>query len=371
MNDEYEGEPTVQSYGNPQASEDESRDDAEEERGCDKAPAMGSEATVEAAACSGQLHAPNASDFFLPLKPIGKGKRLVKKQEFRTPAFSPEQRLLVLDVWNRSGLSAKDFAPLVGVSHHSLYTWKKLFDEHGPAGLIGQRRGGPKGSRLPEVTKRTILMIKEGNPDYGCQRISDMLARGPGLGASPGSVLTVLKEAGYETQEEATRPHAAVVHRFERARPGLMWQTDLFSFTLKRQNRRVYLVAFLDDHARFITAFGLHASATTAFVIEALRSGMASYGKPEEVLSDNGPQYVTWRGKSAFRKELDKQGIKHLVSRPRHPQTLGKIERFWQSLWRECLEQATFMDVEEARRRLAWYIDHYNLASYYVTSLCV
>jgi transposase len=360
MNDEYEGKPTAESYGNPQASEDESRDDAEEERGCDKAPPVGSEAAVEANACSGQRHAPSETDFCLPLKPVGKGKRLVKKQEFRTPAFSAEQRLLVLDVWNRSGLSAKDFAPLVGVSHHSLYTWKKLFEDYGPGGLMGQRRGCPKGSRLPEVTKRTILMIKEGNPDYGCQRISDMLARGPGLGASPGSVLTVLKEAGYETQEEATRPHAAVVHRFERARPNQLWQTDLFSFTLKRQNRRVYLVAFLDDHARFITAFGLHASSSTAFVIEALRAGIASYGPPVEVLTDNGPQYVTWRGKSAFRKELDKQGIKHLVARAKHPMTLGKIERMWGSLWRECLERATFIDVEEARRRVSLYFDHYN-----------
>jgi transposase InsO family protein len=360
MNDEYEREAPGKSYGNPEASEEGSEDHGVEGNGCAERPVVVSEGPEQADAFTGRPHAPNAFDSTIHLKPRGKGKRLVKKQELRTPTLSPEQRLLVLDVWKRSGLSAKDFAPLVGVSHHSLYTWKKLFEAYGPGGLMGQRRGGPKGSRLPEVTKRTILMIKETNPDYGSQRISDMLARGPGLGASPGSVLTVLKEAGYETQEEGTRPHAPVEHRFERATPGQLWQTDIFSFTLKRQNRRVYLVAFLDDHSRFITVFGLHASATTAFVIEALRAGIASYGKPEEVLTDNGPQYVTWRGTSAFRKELERQGIKHLVSRPRHPQTLGKLERFWGSLWRECLEQATFMDVEDARGRVSWYMSHYN-----------
>ena len=42
-------------------------------------------------------------------------------------------------------------------------------------------------------------------------------------------------------------------------RPNQLWQTDLFTFLLKRQNRRLYLVAFLDDHSRFIVGYGLHA----------------------------------------------------------------------------------------------------------------
>lgn len=359
MNDAYEGKSFPKSHGNPDTTEEESWAHPVEAKSLAEPDPGGCEAPAPADS-SQEATVPERPARPLPRNPIRKGKRLVKKPDQRTEPLTPEQRLLVLDVWNRSGLSAKDMAPLVGVSHHSLYNWKKLFDEHGPVGLMGKPRGGPKGSRLPEVTKRTILMIKEGNRDYGCRRISDMLARGPGLGASPGAVLTVLKEAGYETEEVATRPHEPKVQRFERARPMQLWQTDLFSFTLKRQNRRVYLVAFMDDHSRFITAFGLHASSTTAFVIEALRSGIASYGPPAELLTDNGPQYVTWRGKSAFHKELDKQGIEHLVARPHHPQTLGKVERFWQSIWKECLELATFIDVEDARRRVSWYIDHYN-----------
>jgi hypothetical protein len=49
-----------------------------------------------------------------------------------------------------------------------------------------------------------------------------------------------------------------------------------------------------------------------------------------------------------------------VVAAPRHPQTLGKIERFWGSLWRECLETAVFVDLADARRRLGHYVDHYN-----------
>lgn len=287
---------------------------------------------------------------------------LVKKAKgsFSSAHLKPEQRILILDTWRRSGLPAGDFADLIGLSKHTLYAWKKRFDESGPAGLMEQPKGVRRGSRLPEVTKRTILMLKESNPSWGCQRISDMLVRGPALPASATTVGKVLKEAGYELHEEPTRAHPDKVRRFERAKPNQLWQTDLFTFMLKRQNRRVYLVAFMDDHSRFIVSYGLHASQSSALVLEVLRSGLANYGTPEEILTDNGSQYITWRGKSAFTKELEKRGIRQVVARPRRPQTLGKVERFWGTLWRECLEASVFLDLSDARTRIGLFMDYYN-----------
>jgi transposase InsO family protein len=267
---------------------------------------------------------------------------------------------MILDSWRRSGLPAGDFAPLVGLSKHTLYAWKKRFDREGPGGLVDHPRGSVKGSRLPDLTRRAIIMLKESNPEYGCERISDLLARGPALQASPNAVARVLKESGYVFDELPTHAHPDHIREFERASPNQLWQTDLFTFILKRQNRRLYLVAFMDDHSRFVVAFGLHASQSTALVIEVLRAAISSYQPPEEILSDNGTQYVTWRGKSAFARELEKRGVKHLISAPQHPQTLGKIERFWGTLWRECVESAIFLDLEDARRRIGLFIDHYN-----------
>jgi transposase InsO family protein len=294
-----------------------------------------------------------------------KGRRAYRKPSADQSAdqnIAPEQRLLLLDTWQRSGLPAGDFAAMLGgaVSKHTLYNWKQRFEEMGPAGLMDQPRRSKCGSKLAEVTRRAILMMKQGNPEWGCQRISDMLVRSPGVPASPSAVARVLGEAGYEVEEEPTRPHPDKVRSFERAKPNQMWQTDLFTFILKRQNRRVYLVAFMDDHSRFIVSYGLHASQSTALVLEVLHAGLARYGAPEEILTDNGTQYVTWRGKSAFTKELEKHGIKQVVARPRHPQTLGKVERFWGTLWRECLEAAVFIDLEDARKRIGLFIDDYN-----------
>jgi transposase InsO family protein len=203
-------------------------------------------------------------------------------------------------------------------------------------------------------------MIKEANPDFGVQRISDMLLRGPALSASPGAVSRVLHEAGYITQSVPTVRHKPKWTAFERARPNELLQTDIFTFTLKRTNRRVHLVAFMDDHSRFITSFALHASASAAMVIEAFERGIASYRPPTKVLTDNGTQYVTWRGKSAFSKVCERRGIKQIVSKPKHPQTLGKIERFWGTLWRDCVKHAIFADASDAERRIGLFIDYHN-----------
>jgi transposase InsO family protein len=284
----------------------------------------------------------------------------VKPDDNRFIRLTPMQRLLLLDTWQRSGLGAADFGTLIGISKETLYKWKRRFEKDGPAGLDDQPKRQTSQTLLPEVTKRAILMLKEANPEYGCQRISDLLLRGPALPASPVTVAKVLHEAGYELEESPSRAHGETMKRFERARPNQLWQTDLFTFILKRQNRRVYLVAFIDDHSRFIVGYGLYASASTVLVLEVLRAAIGSYGAPEELLSDNGPQYVTWRGKSAFSRELEKRGIRHVVSAPKRPQTLGKIERFWGTLWRECVETSVFLDLEDARKRVGLFIDHYN-----------
>lgn len=287
-----------------------------------------------------------------------------EKKDGRSAArnFTPAERLLILDIWQRSEVGAPKFASLLGMSDHTLYQWRRQFDREGPAGLEDRPRGGRKGeSRLPEATQRAIVMLKRSNPSWGCERIHDMLLRSQGYTASAGAIQRVLLEHGYEVQAVATRSHPSKQERrFERARPNQLWQTDLFTFLLKRENRRLYMVVFLDDHSRFVVSHAVGASSSGMLVREAVEAGIVNFGPPEEILTDNGAQYHTWRGKSAFTKLLEKRGIRHLVARPKRPQTLGKTERFWQTLWKECLESAVMVSVEDARQRIGHFIDYYN-----------
>lgn len=285
--------------------------------------------------------------------------RTVSPEAARVAAFTGEQRLLLLDAWLRSKLPATEFAALVGVTSTTLYGWRKRFEELGPAALLGHKRG-QRGSQLAEPTKRAILMMKQAHPDWGQDRIHDMLIRTEGLDASGGAVQRVLLEAGYEVEPAVTKPHPPKQRRFERTKPNELWQTDLFTFLLKRQRQRLHLVAYLDDFSRFIVGFGLHASASGALVREVFEASIANYGAPLEVLTDNGAQYHTWRGKSGFAKLCERRGIKQIVASPRRPQTLGKIERFWGTLWRDLLEGAIFRDLDEARTRIGHFVGYYN-----------
>src|SRR5688572_11376573 len=108
----------------------------------------------------------------------------------------------------------------------------------------------------------------------------------------------------------------------------------------------------MDDHSRFIVSHALAHHQRSELVMEALARGIATYGTPEEILTDQGRQYTAWRGETDFERELRRNGIRHVKSRPQHPQTLGKVERFWKTLWDEFPQTIT-MPKEETHEPIA------------------
>ena len=149
------------------------------------------------------------------------------------------------------------------------------------------------------------------------------------------------------------------MQHFERAEPNQLWQSDLFTFLLRR-HERIYVAAFLDDHSRYLVSLAMAHHQRSVLVLEALARGIADYGAPREILTDQGRQYTAWRGSTEFEAELKRHGIAHVKSRPHHPQTCGKIERFWKTLWEELLSRTVFADFEDCQRRVALFIQHYN-----------
>lgn len=210
-----------------------------------------------------------------------------------------EERLTLLETWVRSKLPAAKFATIVNVSAQQLYTWKRRLDADGPAGLEPGRVGRPGGSRLPDPTRRAILFMKETHPDWGIDRLHDMLLRTEGFKASASAISNLLKEEGYEAVEVPTQRHPDRPRRFERARPNQLWQSDLFNFTLVPTSRRIHVVAFLDDRSRFITGFGVSGACGSGFVLEVLRTAVANFGAPQEMLTDRGPQYHSFCEKAS------------------------------------------------------------------------
>jgi hypothetical protein len=137
-----------------------------------------------------------------------------------------------------------------------------------------------------------------------------------------------------------------------------MWQSDICTFRLGGQN--AYLIGFMDDYSRYMTGLGLYRSQTAENVLEVYRRARGEYGVCKEMLTDNGRQYTNWRGKTRFEQELKKDRIRHIKSRPHHPMTLGKMERFWKTIYLEFLSRAQFGSFEDAGERIKQWVKYYN-----------
>jgi transposase InsO family protein len=280
---------------------------------------------------------------------------------------TPDGRRAAVEAFVKSGRKRTDFARLWGCSPSSLDKWLKRYNEEGPRGLETRRppkgRRGHHPKRLSEEVRELIVQLRVEHEGLGATRIAQELERFHGLKVSASTVRNVLRERGIAAQpgpKRRRRPKSKPPRRFERARPGEMWQSDVTSYVLRRQGRRVYLTVFLDDHSRYVVAWALATHQRTPLVTEPLPEGIARFGKPGEVLTDQGRQYFAWRGKSGFQKLLAKEGIQHVVSRTHHPETLGKCERLWKTVADEFWDRAAPQDLEDARRRLGHWMRHYN-----------
>ena len=279
--------------------------------------------------------------------------------------YSPDERRAIVEAFQRSGLGQREFARTWGVAQKSLSTWLERFHEQGPKGLES-RPYTPRGNdprRLSDAVRAEITRTQERFPTFGMRKVRDFLKRFAGISVSAGSIRKTLSEARIEPLPmPRKRPKRKPMppRRFERAKPGQMWQSDITSFLLTRHSTRVYLTVFLDDCSRYVVSFALATHQRQELVTETLMEGISRFGKPEEVLTDQGRQYFSWRGKSDFQKILDREGIKHVVSRAHHPETLGKCERLWETINRELWERTRPQDLADARDRLAHWFAHYN-----------
>src|SRR5689334_19219741 len=287
----------------------------------------------------------------------GQGK--ARQDVSRRKTHPLELKLKVLQELN-AGTGVGDVCRAFGLAHTTVALWRQAYAKGGYEALFPGKPGKTARAKEADDPRReAVLALKKANPEYGTRRIRDVLRRFEAIGISESEVRRMLHEAGLmEAPAKEPRPEP-LPRRFERAAPNQLWQSDIFTFLLRR-HERVYLCAFMDDHSRFITGYALQRHQKSELVMEALQAGIERYGVPEEVLTDNGRQYTVWWGETEFEYQLRRQGIRHLKSRPQHPQTLGKIERFWKTLWDEFLSRTVFSDFLDLAKRLQLWIDGYN-----------
>ena len=248
----------------------------------------------------------------------------------------------------------------MGVGRSTLSKWVRLYRDQGEAGLQSKSADpSPQRPKVAPAVKTKVVELKRHHPDLGIKKISQFLRRMWFLPVSRETVRRTLHQQQLLKKPKSKPPRNPPKPRFfERSTPNQMWQTDIFTFRLGGKN--AYLIGFIDDHSRYLVGLDVFRSQTAEHVLEVYRRAVAEYGVPKEMLSDQGRQYASWRGTTRFEAELRKDRVHHIKSRPHHPMTLGKIERFWKTIWEEFLVRAQFDSFESAGERIRLWVKHYN-----------
>ena len=180
---------------------------------------------------------------------------------------------------------------------------------------------------------------------------------------SPPSISTVwriLRRRGFITPQPHNRPKSSYI-RFEASLPNECWQSDVTFWELA-DNTKVEILNFLDDFSRVCVASKVLVATASPDVVATLYEAGGAWGLPASLLSDNGCIYTAaYRGGfSALESELFHLGIVSKHSRPYHPQTCGKVERFHQTLKRFLAKQPKACSIKQLQGQVDRFAAYYN-----------
>ena len=250
-----------------------------------------------------------------------------------------------------------------GISARSLRRYIQCYKEQGYKSLSDIPRSD-KGSlrSIPAVAVEEAVKLRQELPSRSVRRIIEIL-EGEKL-VKPGEVSRTslnrhLNQRGYgasQLREEgkATQPST----RFERKRRNSLFQADLKygpSLLVNGKKAKTYLMAIIDDATRMIMHAEFYDNQRLPILEDAFRKALLKFGKPSDILVDNGKIFVSkW-----FRLACARLGIRHLRARPYSAKTKGKIEKYNQTV-EQFLEELSLEPVKtlsELNRKFSIWLD--------------
>jgi transposase InsO family protein len=191
-----------------------------------------------------------------------------------------------------------------------------------------------------ELIRRLRKELTQAGLDAGPDTIAWHLRRHHQVTVSVSTVSRTLAREGLVDPQPKKRPRSSYV-RFEAAMPNECWQSDFTHYRLTEPDGQpgteVEIISWLDDHSRYALQVSAHHRISTPIVVATFRKAAAQHGIPASTLTDNGMVYTVRYsggrgGRNAFEKQLRDWHVIQKNSRPNHPTTCGKVERFQQTL---------------------------------------
>ena len=233
------------------------------------------------------------------------------------------------------------------ISRPTGYKWLKRYNE---SGNIEDKRRKPHHSKYqtPKEIETHILNLRKEHISWGGRKLKRRLED---LGysdiPSAATIGNILKRNGVIPDDASTK--ATAFKRFEHPNPNDLWQMD-FKGWFKMDKRRCYPLTVLDDHSRYSIVLKACLYERTEVVQSALIDAFRKYGLPRRMTMDNGSPWAGHAKKqlTALTAWLIRLGIKVSHSRPYHPQTQGKDERFHRTMKVELLNHNYYSNINDA-----------------------
>lgn len=262
------------------------------------------------------------------------------------------------------GANMRALCRAFGISPQTGYTLLARFKEHGAEGLQ-ERSRRPHSSPLRSTVEleKHVLELHDKYPCWGPRKLAALLPEDASR-PHPNTISAILRRHGRQVLP-STDVQSPATTRFEHEAPNLLWQMDFkghFPLTDLRAGR-CYPLTVLDDHSRFSISLTACSGETGDQVKPALIAAFKLYGLPERITCDNGNPWGTPKqnGLTKFEVWLIRQGVKVSHSRPMHPQTQGKDERFHRTLKRELLNRYGFNSLQACQLAMDGWRQEYNL----------
>jgi len=261
----------------------------------------------------------------------------------------------------QEGTNVSQLCQYFNISRKTAYKWLNRFKTLGDAGLIDQSRRPMNSPNKTEfATEDAVVALRKQHPAWGGRKLHTRLKTLGHLKVPAPSTITAILQRHGEIDPLKSEKHKAFC-RFEHPYPNALWQMD-FKGHFATQQGRCHPLTVLDDHSRYNVLLKACANETTETVQQALISTFRRYGLPDRMTMDNGSPW----GSDAFNDLtvltawLIRIGVAVSHSRPYHPQTQGKDERFHRTLNEEAL-RGRFDDLAHCQRKFDEFRDIYNL----------
>jgi len=266
------------------------------------------------------------------------------------------------------GRSQADTARLYEVSPSWVSKLVARYQTEGDAAFQPQsRRPNTSPQAVDPATVDLIIDLRktlsEKGLDNGPHTIRWHLEHHHDVTVSVATIWRHLKTAGLVVAEPKKKPKTSYI-RFCADLPNETWQSDFTHWHLTGGDG-VEIITFLDDHSRYALSVTAHTRITGTIVVDRFLETSETHGFPASVLTDNGMVYTarfaTGRGgKNRFERTLIDLRIIQKHSRPSHPTTCGKVERFQQTLKKWLTAQPEARTLEELQDQLNAFVDEYN-----------